>query len=194
MPEIVGLAVDDVDGALTAAGLLAGAVEPRFSLAAGGAVLAQEPAAGAVVPVGTPVAIRVSRDRVTWAGPLGAGLVAAAVLVGRARRRRRRRPAPSAPAPPLSAPPAHAESALAAGPAAGTEVSIPPAPAVAAAPAVSVRATPDAGRQETAAGARPASGVIVQCRLQIDGGTQRIEVSGTTDNWGRLVAGERPPA
>ena len=194
VPEIVGLAVDDVDGALTAAGLLAGAVEPRFSLAAGGAVLAQEPAAGAVVPVGTPVAIRVSRDRVTWAGPLGAGLVAAAVLVGRARRRRRRRPAPSAPAPPLSAPPAHAESALVAGPAAGTEVSIPPAPAVAAAPAVSVRATPDAGRQETAAGARPASGVIVQCRLQIDGGTQRIEVSGTTDNWGRLVAGERPPA
>ena len=202
VPEIVGLTVDDVDGALTTAGLSAGPVEPRFSLAPGGAVLAQEPAAGAVVPVGTTVAIRVSRDRVTWAGPLGAGLVAVAVavLVGRARSRRRHRavlpaPAPpsSAPLAPSSAPLAHAESPLAVEPAAGTEMPIPTAPPIMAAPGVSVRATPDAGRQETAAGARPASGVIVQCRLQIDGGTQRIEVSGTTDNWGRLVAEERPP-
>ena len=192
VPEIVGLAIDDVDGALTAAGLVAGPVEPRFSLAAGGAVLAQAPPAGSVVPVGTTVAVRVSRNRVTWAGPLAAGLLAAAALAGRARRRRRHRAVPPAPPPPSSTPLVHAEPPIAAEPAAAIE------------PAdsrrhrrswrrqpVNVRAMPDAGRQEVAPGARPASGVVVRCRLQIDGGTQRIEVGGTADNWGRLVSEER---
>ena len=47
------------------------------------------------------------------------------------------------------------------------------------------------GSQEVAPEARPASGVVVRCRLGIDGGTQRITVSGTADNWGRLVTEER---
>ena len=191
VPEIVGLAIDDVDGALTAAGLVAGPVEPRFSLAAGGAVLAQEPPAGTVVPVGTTVAVRVARDRLTWAGPLAAGLLAAAALAGRARRRRRRWAGLPSPPPPSSTPPVHAEPLLAAEPAAATEPAIAAAPPIVAAPLVNVRATPDAGIQEIAPGARPASGVVVRCRLQIDGGTQRIEVGGTADNWGRLVSEER---
>ena len=194
VPEIVGLAIDDVDAALTGAGLAAGPIEPRFSLAAGGAVLAQEPAAGAVVPVGTPVAIGVARDRVTWAGPLGAGLLATVVLVGRARRRRRRRNAPPAPPRGSSPPPAPADMPLAepaaAAPLAGP-TDIPAAAAPAAAPAMQVRALPDAGTQEIAPGARPASGTVVRCRLHPDGGTQRIAVGATAENWGRLVAGER---
>ncbi len=191
VPEIVGLAIDDVDGALTAAGLLAGPVEPRFSLAAGGAVLAQEPPTGTVVPVGTTVAVRVARDRLTWAGPLAAGLLAAAALAGRARRRRRGSAGLPSPPPPSSTPPVHAEPLLAAEPAAATEPAIAAAPPIVTAPLVNVRATPDAGIQEIAPGARPASGVVVRCRLQIDGGTQRIEVGGTADNWGRLVSEER---
>ena len=198
VPEIVGLGIDDVDAALTGAGLAAGPVEPRFSLAAGGAVLAQEPAAGAVVPVGTPVAVGVARARVTWAGPLGAGLfLATAVLVGRARRRRRRRRWNAPPVPPRgsSPPPAPAglplaEPASATPPATPTDVSAAAAPA-AAAPAMQVRAMPDAGTQEVAPGARPASGTVVRCRLHPDGGTQRIAVGATADNWGRLVAEER---
>ena len=191
VPEIVGLAIDDVDGALTAAGLVPGPVEPSFSLTAGGAVLAQAPPAGSVVPVGTTVAVRVSRNRVTWAGPLAAGLLAAAVLAGRARRRRRHRAVPPAPTPPSSTPLVHAEPPIAAEPGAAIEPALATAPAIMAAPAVNVRAMPDAGRQEVAPGARPASGVVVRCRLQIDGGTQRIEAGGTADNWGRLVTEER---
>ena len=133
VPDIVGLVIDDVESALTAAGLVAGPVEPRFSLAAGGAVLAQAPPAGSVVPVGTTVAVRVSRDRVTWAGPLGAGLLAAAALVGRARRQRRRRAAATAPAP-SSAPLVHAESRLAAEPAAATALAVATEPATATIP------------------------------------------------------------
>ena len=195
VPEIVGLAIDDVDAALTGAGLAAGPVEPRFSLAAGGAVLAQEPAAGAVVPAGTSVAVGVARDRVTWAGPLGAGLLAVAVLVGRARRRRKRRNAPPVPPRGSSPPPAPAglplaEPASATPLAAPTDMSAAAAPA-AAAPALRVRAMPDAGTQEVAPGARPASGTVVRCRLHPDGGTQRITVDTTAENWGRLVAEER---
>lgn len=190
VPEIVGLAVDDVDGALTAAGLVAGTVEPRFSLTAGGAVLAQEPLAGAVVPVGTTVAVRVARDRVTWAGPLGAGLLAAAVLVGRARRRRRRQAAPAAPSP--SGPPhTAAVPPAAAEPATRANVSSAAAQGLVTAPALNVRVTPDAGSQDIAPGARPATGIVVRCRLRIDGGTQRIEVGASADNWGRLVTEER---
>ena len=196
VPEIVGLAVDDVDGALTTTGLLAGPVEPRFSLAAGGAVLAQEPAAGAVVPVGTTVAVQVARARVTWAGPLGAGLLAVAVLVGRTRRGRRRRAAPPAPPPPSSTPLVHAEPRLeepaAAVPlAVSTDPATAVAPASMAVPAVNVQAAQDAGTQAVAPGARPASGIVVRCRLKIDGGAQRIEVGATADNWGRLVTEER---
>ena len=196
VPEIVGLAVDNVEGALTTAGLLAGPVEPRFSLAAGGAVLAQEPAAGAVVPVGTTVAVQVARARVTWAGPLGAGLLAVAVLVGRSRRGRRRRAAPPAPPPPSSTPLVHAEPALeepaaAAALAVATDPATATAPAGRAVPALNVRAAPDAGTQAVAPGARPASGIVVRCRSKIDGGAQQIEVGATADNWGRLVTEER---
>ena len=183
VPEIVGLPIEDVDGALSTVGLVAGPVEPRFSLATGGTVLAQGPPPGAAVPVGTTVGVRVARDRTTWAGPLAAGLLAAVALVGRARRRRRR-PTFPAPAPPPSAPIFHPEPPLGAEPAAAT--ALPPATE----PAVRVRATPDAGSQEVAPGARPASGVTVRCKLHVDGGTQRIAVGGTADNWGRLVSKE----
>ncbi len=135
VPEIVGLAIDDVDGALAGAGLAAGPIEPRFSLAQGGAVLAQAPPAGAVVPVGTTVAVGVARDRMTWAGPLAAGLLLVALLAGRARRRRRRRTVPPAPAPTPRAPSAPAGSLLTAGSATAAGPAVVTGPAAGAGPA-----------------------------------------------------------
>lgn len=186
VPEVVGLTLDDVEDALTAAGLVAGAVEPRYSLAAGGTILAQGPPAGEVVPVGTAVAVGVARPRGPWAVPLAAALVAAAALVGRARRSRGRRSRRRRPAQPPPAPSsiAHSEPLLETEPAAGTVLPTP------AETAVRVRATPDAGRQQVAPGARPASGVVVRCRLRVDGGTQQIDIGGAGDDWGRLVREE----
>ena len=186
VPEIVGLAVDDVDGALTAAGLVAGEVEMRFSLAAGGTVLAQGPPAGTVVPIGTTVAVSVARDRGPWAGLLAA-LLAAAALVGRARRRRTRRTVGPPPASPAGAP------VFPAGPEVGPALSAAP-PAVAPAAPVSFQVTPDAGSQQIAPGARPASGIVMRLRLHVDAGSQRITVDGAADDWGRLVTGERRQA
>ena len=191
VPEIVGLSIDDIDGALTAAGLVAGPVEPRFSLAAGGTVLAQAPPAATVVRVGTTVAVRVARDRVLWAGPLVTGLLAGAALAGRARRRRSRRAAGLPRASPPSVPMVDTEPPVAMDPAGATAPGTVTAPAVVTAPVVHIRAHPDPGRPEVAPGARPATGILVRCRLQVDGGSQRIAVGGTADNWGRLVSEER---
>jgi len=95
VPGVVGLPHDEAAAALTAAGLTPGAVTPRFSIRAGGTVLAQAVQPNAQVPWGTPVAIDEARPRLIWMGPAG-GVLLLAGLAGLVLVRRRRR-GPEAP-------------------------------------------------------------------------------------------------
>ena len=86
VPAIVGLSSREVDEILTAAGLVVGLVEQRFSLEPGGIVLSQDQPAGGLLEFGTPLAFSVARDRITWAAPLGVFFLAVVGLVVRRRR------------------------------------------------------------------------------------------------------------
>ena len=167
VPAIVGLTIGDVDAALAAAGLVAGLVEQRFSLGAGGTVLSQGEPAGSLVEFDTPLALGVARDRITWAGPLGALLLAGVVGLIARRRRTGSRKTPEPPE------------------AAKTE------PTAAPEPAVRVRAERDLGSKGIPRDAQPATQVAVRVRPTVDGGTQQLEVEGDVSNLGRLITDER---
>jgi hypothetical protein len=104
VPAVVGLSHDDAAAAITRAGLAVGTVSPRFSLRAGGTVVAQSLAPRARVQFGTPVAIDEARARIGWMAPAGTLLLAAiaGLVTLRARAARRTLPADtSGPVPPL---------------------------------------------------------------------------------------------
>ena len=167
VPATVGLTIGDVDAALAAAGLVAGLVEQRFSLEPGGTVLSQGQPADSLVEFGTPLALSVARDRITWAGPLGALLLAGVVgFVAR----RRGAGSKKTPEPPEAA---KAE------------------PRAAPEQAVRVWAERDLGSQGIRRDLRPATQVAVQLRPTVDGGTQQLEVEGNLSNLGRLITDER---
>ena len=165
VPAIVGLTIGDTP--LAATGLVAGLVEQRFSLQPGGTVLSQGQPAGSLVEFGTPLALSVARDRITWAGPLGALLLAGVVgLVAR----RRGTGSNNTPEPPEAA---EAE------------------PKAAPESAVRVRAERDLSSQGIRRDARPTTRVAVRLRPTVDDGTQQLEVEGTLRNLGRLITDER---
>jgi beta-lactam-binding protein with PASTA domain len=163
IPTIVGLLNSEVEQALEAAGLVAGLVEPRFSLEPGGIVLSQGHPAGGLLEFGTPMAFSVARDRILWAGPL-LGVVAF-VVVGLVVRRLR---AGSTPQP-----------------------STGPATDLAPAPAVPIRTERDPDRQTTPPDAQPETTLTVRWKPTVDGGTQTLEVDGDLHNFGRLIANDR---
>jgi hypothetical protein len=80
VPPVVGMPHDDAAAAITAAGLEVGTVDLRFSLRAGGTVLAQALAPGAQVQLGTSVAIEEARSRAVWMAPAAAVLFLAGVV------------------------------------------------------------------------------------------------------------------
>ena len=166
VPAIVGLLRSEVEETLVAAGLVAGLVEPRFSLAPGGIVLSQGHPTGGLLEFGTPLAFRVARDRITWAVPLGGVLFGVVLLVVRRRRAGSTKK------------PAMREA---------TDVK-PETPPV---PAVRVRAEPDLDRQRIPRDTRPAMTRAVRVIPAVDGGTQRLEVEGDLKNLGRLITNER---
>jgi len=167
IPVIVGLPSSEVEEALAAAGLVAGLVEPRFSLEPGGIVLSQEHPAGGLLEFGTPLTFSVARDRILWAGPLFG--VFAVVVVGLVVRRRR---AGSTPHPPT-------------GPA--TDMT----PEAAPAPAVRRPTESDPDRQAPLPDAPPGTILTVRWKPTVDGGTQRLDVDGDLHNFGRLIANDR---
>lgn len=170
VPAIVGLDVDEVTGVLVAAGLVAGLVERQFSLEPGGTVLTQSQPADSSLEFGTPLAFGVARDRITWAGPIGALLLIGLVgLLGLVVRRVR-------------------SGRMQAGPSRSTRQR-----GAAPGPAVGVRGGPDAGSQAILDDARPTTRVAVRLRPLVDSGTQHLEVEGAAANGGRLIARERRP-
>ena len=167
VPAIVGLTIGDVDAPLEATGLVAGLVEQRFSLQPGGTVLSQGQPAGSLVEFGTPLALSVARDRITWAGPLGALLLTGVVGLVARRRGNGSKKAPEPPEVAKVEPKAALESA------------------------VRVRAERDLGSQGIRRDARPATRVAVRLRPTVDGGTQQLEVERNLRNLGRLIKDER---
>ena len=100
VPQLVGLSHDAAAAAITAAGLEVGNVAQRFSLRAGGTVLAQGTSSGAQVQFGAPVSLDEARSRVVWLAPF-VGVLFAAGSVMRARARTPSGKPPDASAPPL---------------------------------------------------------------------------------------------
>lgn len=94
VPFLVGRDDADADARVTAAGLRPGEASSRISLRAGGTVLAQSPAGGALVPPGTRVDRQVAAPRVLWAGPAGVVIVALLGFLGLRTVRRREQPTP----------------------------------------------------------------------------------------------------
>jgi hypothetical protein len=100
VPQVVGLSHDAAVAAITAVGLAVGDVAERFSLRAGGTVLAQGTQPGAQVQFGARVALDEAWSRAVWLVPVvGVLFLAGSVVLTRARTGSGR---PSdAPAPPL---------------------------------------------------------------------------------------------
>ena len=163
VPRVVGLSRDAADAAITGAGLTVGAVTPRFSIHAGGTVLAQALQPIQQAPYGTPVPIDEARPCVVWMAP-----AAGALVLGGARRTggvRRREKGSREPEAALVAPPPAAD--------------------------VEVRAHVDAGDQEVRAGETPAVRLEVRITPVVDRGSQ--DVSGTAGDLIRGERRERAP-
>jgi len=165
VPDVVGLPHDDAAAAITAAGLTPGTVTPRFSIQAGGTVVAQALQADQQVPYGTPVPLDEARPRLIWMGPAGVLLLAG--LAGLVRFRKR----PSEPEKPRGA--------------AGAPPSPPPPTGL------EVRALVDAGDAEVHPQEAPAVRLEVRIQPAVDRGLQ--ESSATAGDFIESERRERAP-
>ncbi len=162
VPNVVSLSDAQAAGAITDTGLVVGVLTERFSLQAGGTVLAQGQAANTQVAFDTPIALQVARPRTVWMVPGTLLLLAMATLV-RLRKARR------------------AETAL------PDERPTPPRETrdLAELPQLRIRPDADDGTQRMETPAKPLTRLELQFRAVADAGTQEVHADGD------LIASER---